>query len=132
MGAVSELAVRRLSACNLLVIESNHDPDMLRNGPYHWNLKDRIKSNRGHLANEEAARLLDRVVHEKLEGLAMAHLSETNNCRDLVRETAAEVLRRRGLEGRVALEVAGQHQVCTLTARGEEREPACSADRPSS
>jgi phosphoribosyl 1,2-cyclic phosphodiesterase len=126
MGSVNELVVRRLSSCQLLVIESNHDPGMLRNGPYPWSLKDRIKSNRGHLANEDAAKLLERVVHEELEGLAMAHISETNNCPDLVRTTAEDVLRRCGLADRVSLNVADQRNVVTMTARG--REPVCSAD----
>lgn len=126
MGSVNELVIRRLSSCQLLVIESNHDPDMLRKGPYPWSLKDRIKSNRGHLANGDAARLLERIAHEELEGLAMAHVSGKNNCPDLVRKTAADVLRRCGLEDRVCLNVADQHTVTTMTARG--REPVCSAD----
>lgn len=127
MGIVNELTVRRLSSCNILVLESNHDPEMLRKGPYPWKLKDRIKSNRGHLANADAARLLGRVVHDELEGLVMAHVSETNNCPGLVRKTAADVLAQRGLSDRVFLDVAGPGRVVSVTATGAAKERVCPA-----
>jgi phosphoribosyl 1,2-cyclic phosphodiesterase len=79
LGIVTRLVVDKLKTSNLLVLESNHDEEMLLNGPYPWHLKQRIKSRHGHLSNNEAATLLDGVIHEKLAGVLLAHLSEVNN-----------------------------------------------------
>ena len=63
------------------------------NGPYPWNLKQRIKSRHGHLSNQESLELLHDLAHDGLEALVMAHLSETNNHPDKVIETTTAFLR---------------------------------------
>jgi phosphoribosyl 1,2-cyclic phosphodiesterase len=79
LGQVTALVREHLRGCRLLIVEANHDPDMLMNGPYPWFLKQRIRSRTGHLANQETGRLLADVLHPGLERVVLAHLSETNN-----------------------------------------------------
>ena len=74
-----------------LILESNHCPDMLKNGPYPAFLKKRIASPRGHLSNLDAADILRRL-GEKIHIAILAHLSEENNEPDLALSTAQEAL----------------------------------------
>ncbi len=93
LGVVTRLVTEKLRGCRALNLESNHDPDMLMNGPYPWELKQRIKSRHGHLSNEESLELLHDLAHGGLEALVMAHLSEVNNHPDHVQRTTASFLR---------------------------------------
>ncbi|MGC9194590.1 MAG: MBL fold metallo-hydrolase [Syntrophobacteraceae bacterium] len=93
LGVATNLVKVRLKDCHALVLEANHDVDKLLNGPYPWVLKQRIKSPHGHLSNEEACQLLEAVHHEKLQCVVFAHLSETNNHPDLVRESSRRLRR---------------------------------------
>lgn len=79
LGIVTRLVTEKLRGCRFLNLESNHDVEMLMNGPYPWELKQRIKSRHGHISNEESLELLHELAHEGLEALVMAHLSEVNN-----------------------------------------------------
>ena len=83
-GKVSHLMHHRLADCDGLIIESNHDPAMLKRGPYPEYLKQRVRSNIGHLPNREAADFIDGLRHDKLHHVVLAHISETNNHPDLV------------------------------------------------
>ena len=93
LGIVTRLVREKLKECRALNLESNHDPEMLLNGPYPWNLKQRIKSRQGHLSNQESLELLHDLAHDGLEALVMAHLSEVNNHPDKVAETTTSFLR---------------------------------------
>lgn len=79
LGLATRLVREKLKGCRALVLESNHDEEMLANGPYPWHLKQRIKSRHGHLSNREAADLLADVLGPGLESVFLAHLSEVNN-----------------------------------------------------
>jgi phosphoribosyl 1,2-cyclic phosphodiesterase len=79
LGIVTALVREHLRDCRMLLVEANHDPDMLRDGPYPWFLKQRIRSRTGHLSNQESCRLLEEILHPGLEQVVLAHLSETNN-----------------------------------------------------
>lgn len=92
LGIATRLVAERYRQCRVLVLEFNHDQQMLWDGPYPWHLKQRIRSNHGHLSNEAAARLLSDLVWEGLEGVFLAHLSETNNCPQLAEQKARQVL----------------------------------------
>lgn len=92
-GIGSRLINRRLSNCSGLVLEFNHDPDMLRNGPYPESLKQRVKSSQGHLSNGDGADLLASVIHDKLKQIVLAHLSETNNLPEIAYREAEKVVR---------------------------------------
>jgi phosphoribosyl 1,2-cyclic phosphodiesterase len=128
LGFSTELARRHLSACQLLVLESNHDPEMLANGPYPWELKRRIRGREGHLSNADAGDLLEAILQADggrlLEGVVLAHLSAKNNSPDLARRVAEEVLERHRLKGKVRLEVAGRHETVTIASRGGRGKPA--------
>jgi phosphoribosyl 1,2-cyclic phosphodiesterase len=91
-GKVSQLIRHRLSSCQALVLESNHDIEMLQNGAYPQYLKQRIRSNQGHLDNEVAASFLKDLLHEKLEHVVLAHLSEENNDPEIAYHAAMAAL----------------------------------------
>lgn len=91
-GIVSTLVGNRLKGLDSLILEFNHDPELLRNGPYPPSLQQRVRSNQGHLANEDSAKLLEKIVHENLQHVILAHLSETNNLPEIAyREAAAAI-----------------------------------------
>jgi phosphoribosyl 1,2-cyclic phosphodiesterase len=79
LGHVTALVREHLRGCRLLILEANHDPDLLMNGPYPWFLKQRIRGRNGHLSNQESGGLLADILHPGLEQVVLAHLSETNN-----------------------------------------------------
>jgi phosphoribosyl 1,2-cyclic phosphodiesterase len=66
--------------------------EMLKNGPYPWPVKQRIKSRIGHLSNEQSVDVLSRVFSENLQEVVLAHMSETNNSSDMVLETFNSIL----------------------------------------
>ena len=92
LGTVTRLVREKLRECAVLVLESNHDEEMLLNGPYPWHLKQRIRSRHGHLSNRETLELLFDLAHDGLEALVMAHLSEVNNHPDKVTEVTEAFL----------------------------------------
>lgn len=91
-GKISRLVGKRLSGCNGLILEFNHDPEMLRSGPYPLALQQRVRSDHGHLANEDAASFLGVVQHERLQQVVLAHLSATNNHPQLALQVAKAVM----------------------------------------
>ncbi len=78
-GKVTKLMAHLLSRCHGLVLESNHDPQMLMDGPYPFPLKQRVQSNLGHLSNGDAASFVSGLGNSSLRTLILSHLSETNN-----------------------------------------------------
>ena len=92
-GIVTRLVIEKLRGCRAINLESNHDVDMLMNGPYPWDLKQRIKSRHGHLSNEDSLGLLHELAHDRMEVLVMAHLSEVNNHPDHVLRSTESFLR---------------------------------------
>ncbi|MEI8354947.1 MAG: MBL fold metallo-hydrolase [Deltaproteobacteria bacterium] len=94
LGIVTRLVREKLKECGVLVLEFNHDEEMLLNGPYPWHLKQRIKSRHGHLSNNETAQLLSEIVHDRLEGIFLAHLSEVNNDPAIASDTINKTLGR--------------------------------------
>ena len=85
-GIVTPLLEQRLQGCELLLLETNHDKDMLRHGPYPWSLKQRIDSRTGHLSNHQSCEAIDRVGSSVLRAVVGMHLSAENNCPNLVCE----------------------------------------------
>ena len=92
LGVVTRLVAECLVDCRVLVIETNHDEDMLRDGPYPWKLKQRVRSHHGHLSNVAGSGLLHDLVWPGLEAVFLGHLSETNNTPELALESAKRVL----------------------------------------
>ena len=95
-GVATKLMQHRLAGCNSLVLESNHDPVLLKKGPYPQALQQRVRSKSGHLANAEAADFLIGLLHERLEHVVLAHLSETNNDPDIAYNTVTKILEENG------------------------------------
>jgi phosphoribosyl 1,2-cyclic phosphodiesterase len=79
LGIATSMVKSHLKDCTALILEANHDPDMLINGSYPWPLKQRVKGKTGHLSNNESGALVKELLHEKLTHVILAHLSETNN-----------------------------------------------------
>lgn len=105
LGHATTLVVERLKGCDILVVESNHDDQMLMGGAYPWHLKQRVGGRMGHLSNDEAAELLRRVVGSGCRAVVLAHLSEKNNTPTLALAAASRVLNR-GLFRQIELHVA--------------------------
>ena len=91
-GCITPAIVGMLDGCNALVLECNHDSELLASGAYPPSLKQRIAGRYGHLANAESARLLASISKDKLRHVVAAHLSESNNRPDLARGALAAVL----------------------------------------
>lgn len=81
-GSYNSKIVDELLDVNALLIESNHDLEMLDNGDYPYFLKERIKSNIGHMSNDTCSELLNRILHKDMEGIILGHLSKDNNTPD--------------------------------------------------
>jgi phosphoribosyl 1,2-cyclic phosphodiesterase len=94
LGLGTRLVAEELRDCRVVVMYSIHDPEMLRDGPYPWPLKQLIRGSHGHLSNHDSAEMLGRLCWDGLEAVFLAHLSETNNHPDLARQTAEQVLAR--------------------------------------
>ena len=109
LGYPTKLVRECLKGCNVLVVESNHDKRMLLDGPYPWNIKQRIASRHGHLSNEQSAALLSALVHEELLAVLLSHLSEENNTPEMAFNSAARVLNEANRQ-EVILRVASRFQ----------------------
>lgn len=98
LGTVTPFVREKLKKSTALLVEANHDINMLEVGPYPWPLKQRIKSAVGHLSNEACGELLASANHEGLRLVVLMHLSETNNLRELATLTAEQALGERAPE----------------------------------
>lgn len=79
LGMITEENEEKLKGMDAILLEANHDVKMLQVGPYPYYLKQRILGNKGHLSNENAGRLLSRIVHDDLQHICLGHLSKENN-----------------------------------------------------
>ena len=87
LGVYNEYTVECLKGMDALLLEANHDVNMLQVGPYPYYLKQRILGDRGHLSNENAGRLLSRILHDELQTVLLGHLSKENNLPELAFES---------------------------------------------
>ena len=78
-GLLDDHQIKHLSGARILALESNHDPHMLKIGPYPSRLQRRVAGDTGHLSNQQAACGLEQLLHSGLETVVAMHLSETNN-----------------------------------------------------
>ncbi len=98
LGYLSNLVIERLRGCDGIILESNHDIQMLKVGPYPWALKQRVMSRRGHLSNDSVAQYLTNDFDGKAANVVLAHLSKNNNLPEIALLSA-----QRALEGRSSL-----------------------------
>lgn len=87
LGTYNEYTVESLRGIDVLLLEANHDVNMLQVGPYPYALKQRILGSKGHLSNELSGRLLSRLLHDHLKTVFLGHLSKENNMAELAYET---------------------------------------------
>jgi len=98
LGFVTDSVKKALALSDALVLEANHDIDLLKQGSYPWFLKQRILSNRGHLANIDAGWTLARLDRKNHCHVFLAHLSKENNRPEIAEKTIATVLTEQGLK----------------------------------
>jgi phosphoribosyl 1,2-cyclic phosphodiesterase len=125
LGHLGPRLAQAFRGCHALLLESNYDPAMLRDGPYPWALKERILGPLGHLSNGDVGRYIERGMGEDCRHVVLAHLSQKNNHPELALLEAEEALRRRGSCG-VSLTVATAEGAGWFTVRagGENRPEA--------
>lgn len=111
-GIADDELVEFLSPCRTVFLESNHDLDMLWNGPYPYVLKKRVASPLGHLSNDQAAEVLEKLLNYNVKNVVLAHMSRQNNDKMLAFESASKVYEKHGLKvGKdVTLVVADQFE----------------------
>ncbi len=95
LGYMPANVCEQLRRCDVMMLESNHDLEMLRDGPYPWSVKQRVLSRVGHLSNTAAAEFLEKRYDGQAAYVVLAHLSESNNLPDLARVAAEWALRDR-------------------------------------
>jgi len=103
LGYIPESVKYHLRRADLLLLEANHDLDMLKVGPYPWSVKQRVMSRVGHLSNLGMSEYLANDLGNSTAQLILGHLSEQNNHPEIVRMIATQTLDERGLETRVAI-----------------------------
>ncbi|MGD0858304.1 MAG: MBL fold metallo-hydrolase [Terracidiphilus sp.] len=110
LGYIPPNVKAQLNGVDLLLLESNHDLEMLRDGPYPWQVKQRVLSRVGHLSNEAAAQFLENGYDGQAAYVILAHLSESNNLPELARVTAERALNGRASLLANRLLLAAQHE----------------------
>lgn len=115
-GHVTDIMREFLFGCKKVVVESNHDVEMLKNGPYPPFLKKRILSENGHLSNADCAAFLCELVESGCESIMLAHLSKENNTPAAAYETSKQKLEENGvkIDKDVTLAVAAEKCICDI------------------
>lgn len=98
VGHITDDIKSNIHSADYLVIEANHDEQMLQNGPYPQYLKERVAGDTGHLSNTRCANALAENASEKLKHVWLCHLSEENNHPELLRKTMEEILSASGIK----------------------------------
>jgi phosphoribosyl 1,2-cyclic phosphodiesterase len=117
LGMPTALVRDKLTGCKAIVIEANHDEDLLREALRPWPLKQRIRSRQGHLSNIDAARLISECATEHLEHVFLAHLSSDCNTPDTAIRTVASQLRLDGLD-HIQLEISHASRISSIWKPG--------------
>ncbi len=103
LGYITDSLRVHLRGTDMLLLESNHDLEMLRVGPYPWSVKQRVMSRRGHLSNEVAADFVEHDLDGRVSTLVLGHISEHNNHPELVRSLGMKALNGRALFTRLVV-----------------------------
>ena len=103
LGYIPESIKYHLRGVDLLLLESNHDLEMLKVGPYPWSVKQRVMSRNGHLSNDAVAQFIVADLDAAVRTLILGHLSEHNNHPEIARLSASQALAGRGLATRLVI-----------------------------
>ena len=98
LGFFSDEVHNALKDADVILLESNHDVEMLKFGPYPYSLKRRILSDIGHLSNEDCAKAIVNITNDKFKKIILGHLSKTNNYPELAYQTVLNVLNSAGVK----------------------------------
>lgn len=109
-GYINRKYLKMMEKKDIYFIESNHDEEMLMNGPYPPFLKQRVISDRGHLSNKTTASYLEQLVGSNTKYILLAHISEKNNTEELAYNTTKEKLKGKDIK----LLIAHQHESSPL------------------
>ncbi len=108
LGYMPESVRVHLQGSDLLLLESNHDLEMLKVGPYPWSVKQRVMGRMGHLSNEVACNFLREALDSRTSTLILGHLSEHNNHPEIVRLMASQCLEERCLNPKLVVADPGK------------------------
>lgn len=114
MGKINETVLKIICKSDAVLIESNHDENMLINGIYPWSLKKRILSDKGHLSNDKAAWLATQLAKWGTRHIALGHLSDKNNTPEKAYDTTYNMLKNNSLHLDVNLSVAPRSGVLKI------------------
>lgn len=115
IGRFTDTIRRYAGRANHLVIESNYDETMLRNGPYPYYLKERISSGMGHISNHLSAQFIAEIYHKGMKNIWLCHLSQENNHPELAYNTVVDSLLKIGVKpSDVRLETLNRHKASGL------------------
>lgn len=103
VGHLSDGVVENLLGSDCLILESNHDLEMLRVGPYPWVLKQRLMSRYGHLSNTAVSKFIREQYDGRAKHMVLAHLSERNNHPEIARHETLRALKHRGFTATVTM-----------------------------
>ncbi len=103
LGYIPDSVRFHLCGADFLILESNHDVEMLKVGPYPWQVKQRVMSRKGHLSNDLASEFIAAELADSVQTLVLGHLSEHNNHPEIARVTAQHALDRRGVATRLVV-----------------------------
>ena len=104
-GYISKKNINIMKNKNYYILESNHDPKMLMDGPYPYILKQRVVSDTGHLSNEMTGKYLKELIGDNTRKIILAHLSETNNIEELALKTVKDIVKKD-----ISIEAARQNE----------------------
>ena len=104
-GYISKKNINIMKNKNYYILESNHDPKMLMDGPYPYILKQRVVSDTGHLSNEMTGKYLKELIGDNTRKIILAHLSETNNIEELALKTVKDIINKD-----ISIEAARQNE----------------------
>ena len=92
-GYIKDKLLKKYQNKDIYILESNYDEEMIKNGSYPFYLKQRIRSDKGHLSNKDTCRYLKTLIGDKTKYLCLAHLSEENNTPDIVKEEVSHTIK---------------------------------------
>ncbi len=111
IGHVTDTLRENITDSNILLLEANHDEELVKTGSYPWRLKQRILGENGHLSNKTAGALLSEIMSGRLQHIFLGHLSEENNCPHLAYETVADILEKNHIKlgGMLKMDMAARY-----------------------
>ena len=110
VGCTNNIIKKNFKNSDVIVVESNYDYNMLMTGPYHWELKNRVKGRNGHLSNTEASKLISQVMSDKLKKIYLMHISKDNNTPELAYNSLYEMLERDNRNHHLEIEIVLENE----------------------